>query len=162
MLHLVKRPTLAMLVGALWLTAGDPAFAGSPGTDREQFASLLANRKNLELVHRLKHQLAHITQLSNQLQQQQGALTNKVTGQSFNPILVQLEKLDAQFLVQSQRITQRLQNLNNIANTTGVNPRAVDRLRSELTRLDAAIGTNLATIQRAERSAATPFAPGGF
>jgi hypothetical protein len=157
-----KRPALAMLVGALWMTAAEPAWAGSPGAKGEHFASLLANHKNLELVNRLRHQLTQITQLNNQLQRQQGALNQQVSGQSFNSFLVQLHRLDHQFQVQSQRITQRLSNLNNLANTPGANLTAIDRLRNELTRLDAAIGSNIATIQRVERSSATPFAPGGF
>jgi hypothetical protein len=157
-----KRPALAMLVGTLWLSAADPSWAGSPGTNREQFASLLATPKNLALLHRLQHQLGHITHVANQLQQQQNALTGKVTGQSFNPFLVQLERLDQKFQIQSERITQRLQNLNNLANTPGVNLKAIDRLRNELTRLDTAITTQLTTLQRLERGSATPFAPGGF
>jgi hypothetical protein len=153
---------LALLVGALWLTTADSARAGSPDTHGGQFASLLANRKNLELINRLQHQLQQITRVSNRLQQQQGALNSSVTNQSFNPFLLQLQRLDSQFQIQSQRITQRLQNLNNLANNPGVNQRAVDRLRTELTRLDAAIGKQITTIQQVERGAATPFAPGGF
>jgi hypothetical protein len=151
-----------MLVGAVWLAAADPAWAGSPGTNREQFVSLLANPKNLDFVNQLQHQLTQITQIGNQLQQQQSALTSKVTSQSSNPLLVRLERLDHQFQLQSQRITQRLQNLNNLVGNPAVNPTALDRLRTELTRLDAAIGKKLATIQRLERTAATPFAPGSF
>jgi hypothetical protein len=159
-----KRPALAMLVGALWLTAADPAWAGSPGTNREQFVSLLANRNNLALVNQLQHQLTQITQVDNQLQQQQNALTSKVnvTSQSFNPLLVRLERLDHQFQLQSQRITQRLQKLNSLVANPAVNQKALDRLRTELTRLDTAVGTQLATIHRLERGSATPFAPGGF
>ena len=111
-----KRPALAMLVGALWLTAANPALAGSPGTTREQFVSLLANRTNLEIVNRLHNQLTHITQIDNQLQKQQNAvMTNG------NPILVRLERLDRQFQLQSQRITQRLARLNSFVGNPAVN-----------------------------------------
>jgi hypothetical protein len=112
-----KRPALAMLVGALWLTAAAPSWAGSHGTNREQFASQLANAKNLALIKRLQHQVA-------------------------------------QFQRQEQRIENRLQNQSN--------PKAIDRFRTELTRLNTAITNRLASIQRLDRGSATPFAPGGF
>jgi hypothetical protein len=120
-----KRPALAMLVGALWLTAAEPSWAGSPGTNREQFVSLLANKQNLALINRLQHQVGQSQQ-------------------------------------QAQRLENRLQNLSSQAGNPGVNPGAIDRLRTELTRLNTAITNRLATIQRLERGSATPSAPGGF
>jgi hypothetical protein len=158
----VKRPALAMLAGALWLTAVDPAWAGPPSGSREQFVSLVANRRNLALVHQLQHQLSQISQIDRRLARQESALLGGVTNQSFNPLLIQLNYLDQQFLQQSARINQRLQNLNSLVGNPAYNQKAVDRLRNELTRLDVSTQKAINSIQRVERGSATPFAPGGF
>jgi hypothetical protein len=157
-----KRPALAMLVGALWMTAADPALAASHGSNRERFASLLASKKNLDLINRLQHQLTQVKQFNNQLQQQQKAITQKAGGHVANPLLVRLEQLDHQFQLQSQQITQRLQKLNSLTGNPNVNQKAIDRLRTELTQLNTSLVQTISTVQRVERGSATPFAPGGF
>jgi hypothetical protein len=157
-----KRPALAILAGALWLATFDSAWAATSSSNREQFANLLANRQNQNILNRLERQLGLLHQLGHQLQQQQKALTGTVTTQSRPTFFVQLHQLDIQFQLQQTRITQRLESLNNLVGNPAVNQKALGRLRTELTRLDTAIGQRLQTVQRIERASATPFAPGAF
>jgi hypothetical protein len=157
-----KRPALAMLAGALWLTTSHSAWAVTPGANHNTFNSLLTNRNNRAIERQLENQLKLIQRVSHQLQQQQHALTGNVTSQSAPSFFVVLQQLDTRFEQQAARIAQRLESLNNLVGNPSVNQGALNRLRNELTRLDVTIGRQINTIQRLERGAATPFAPGGF
>src|SRR5262249_51095717 len=154
-----KRPALAMLAGALWLTSLDSAWAAPSSSNQAQFAHLLANKKNQNILNRLEHQLGLFKKLGHQLQQQTNALTGNVTTQSRPSFAFALHQLDVQFQQQAARIEQRLASLNTLVGNPAVNQRALGRLRTELTRLDSAIGQRIQTVQRLERGSATPFAP---
>jgi hypothetical protein len=159
---IAKPPALVMLAGALWLTAVDLAWAESPASKREHFIALVANRQDQVIANRLQQQFTQLNAQSQRLLQQQNAVTGKITTPPPPPVLVRLNKLDQQLQQQSARIMQRLQKLNNMANSNSLGTNAFGRLRNDLTRQEATITNRIQSVTRLQRAAATPFAPGGF
>jgi len=159
---LAKPPALVMLAGALWLTAVDRAWAESPASKRAQFIALVANRQNQVIANRLQQHLTQINDQSQRLLQQQNAVTAKITNPPPPPILVRLNNLDQELQQQSARVQQRLQKLNNLVNSSSQSSTAFGRLRNDLTRQEAVIGHRIQSVQRLQRAAATPSAPGGL
>jgi len=159
---IAKPPALVMLAGALWLTTVDLAWADSPASKREHFVALVANRQNQAIANRLLQQFTRLDAQSQRLLHQQNAVTAKLNNPPPPPILVRLEQLDQRLQQQSARILERLQKLNNLVTTNSQNSTALTRLRNELTRQESAVAQRIQAVQRLERSAATPSAPGGF
>jgi hypothetical protein len=151
-----------MLAGALWMTAADRAWAESPNSQREHFVATLANRQNEVIANRLQQQLAGLNTQSQYVVAQQKIVTAQISNPPPPPVLVRLSKLESQLEQQSLRITQRLQKLNNQVNNASQSSTAFGRLRNDLTRQQSAIDQRILSIQRLQRAAATPSAPGGF
>jgi hypothetical protein len=158
MVSFAKRPGLAILAGALWLTSVDRAWAQS-STDKARFAALVGGSER-SVNNRLRQQLRLLTAESRGLQQLQNAVTATLGGSGPPSSQSVTDQLEQRLEQQSARILQRLQNLKNLVGSTSLNSSAVGRLRHSLARQEAAITRTVQSIQRLERGAATPSAPG--
>jgi hypothetical protein len=159
MLPNAKRPALAMLVGALWLTAAAPAWAQNDLEKRAQFVSFLSQRQSHAILTQLNSRFTQLTDRISTLNQQLTNVTSKLKNPPAPPVLVRLATIDQQLQQQSARILQRLQQLNSTPSAQSTT--ALGRLRHELTRQEAQISHRQKVVQRLERAAATPSAPGG-
>jgi hypothetical protein len=161
----VKRPSLAILAVVLWAGGAGTTWADSASArSRAQFVALVADRQNQAIADRLQSRQTRLAIESRRIEHHQQVVALKIANPPSPPILVRLQHRETLLEQHSRRILHRLDRINGLI-ATASNPArlsSLDRLRHSLTRAETTITRQIQAVQRLERQAATPSAPGGL
>jgi hypothetical protein len=164
MLPNVKRLSLAILAVVLWAGGARTSWADSAAPrNRAEFIALVADKQNQAIADRLHTRQTRLAVESRHIEHRQQVVTSRIADPPPPPILTQLQRRETLLEQQHRRILDRLDRLNGLTATSS-NPAqqsALDRLRHSLGRAEATTARQIQSVQRLERLAATPSAPGG-
>jgi hypothetical protein len=160
----VKRLSLAILAVVLWAGGAGTSWADSASSgNRAKFIALVADQQNQAIADRLHTRQTRLAVESRHIEHRQQVVASRIANPPSPPILTQLQRRETILEQQYRRILHRLDRLNGLTATTS-NPAqqsALDRLRHSLSRAETTISRQIQSVQRLERLAATPSAPGG-